>query len=53
MSLNSIETINTNKDNFKFLNIYPLKRATVIIGVKFGGCGINLEKTRIKINRIG
>ena len=27
--------------------------ATVIIGVKFGGCGINLDKDKTKIKVIG
>ena len=35
------------------LNNIPLKITIDMIGVKLGGCGINLEKTRIKINRIG
>ena len=40
-------------DIFKFLNKYPLIIATEIIGVKFGGCGINLENVNINIIQIG
>ena len=36
-----------------FLNKYPLIIATAIIGVKFGGWGINLANARINIKLIG
>ena len=40
-------------ERFKFLKRYPLNIAAVITGVKFGGCGINLENTKILIKNIG
>ena len=53
MSDTSIEIVITIKDMVKFLNKYPPMIATAIIGVKFGGCGINLAKANNKIIQIG
>ena len=46
-------TIKVKNDKFIFLKKYPLIIATAIIGVKFGGCGINLANARINIKLIG
>ena len=40
-------------DKLIFLKKYPLINATAIIGVKFGGWGINLAKAKINIKLIG
>jgi len=44
-SLRSIDVIMTKIEKLKFLKKKLLIIATATIGVKFGGCGINLEKT--------
>tara|TARA_B100002052_G_C15357908_1_gene365575 strand:+ start:275 stop:493 length:219 start_codon:yes stop_codon:yes gene_type:complete len=49
-SLISIDPIRTIKDINNVSKIIPHIIATEIMGVKFGGCGINLEKTNITIN---
>ena len=46
-------TIKVKNDKFIFLKKYPLIIATAIIGVKFGGCGINLANAKINIKLIG
>ena len=46
-------TIKVKNDKFIFLKKYPLIIATAIIGVKFGGCGINLANAKISIKLIG
>ena len=46
-------TIKAKNDKFIFLKKYPLIIATAIIGVKFGGCGINLANAKINIKLIG
>lgn len=41
------------KYEYKFcLNFIPANMHVANIGVKFGGCGINLEKARKKIDNI-
>ena len=44
---------NVVNDKYIFLKKYLLIIATAIIGVKFGGWGINLAKDKIKIKLIG
>ena len=51
-SLRNIDVIITNIEKLKFLKKKLLIIATAIIGVKFGGCGINLEKTNNNIKTI-
>ena len=46
-------TIKVKNDKFIFLKKYPLIIATAIIGVKFGGWGINLANAKINIKIIG
>tara|TARA_Y100000768_G_C23767922_1_gene581843 strand:- start:494 stop:658 length:165 start_codon:yes stop_codon:yes gene_type:complete len=48
-SLTNIDKITKNKPPIHELKKKPHKSATEIIGVKFGGWGINLDKTKIII----
>ncbi len=48
-----MEINNVAKDKYTFLKKKLLITAIAIIGVKFGGCGINLENAKIKIKLIG
>ena len=49
----SIATNKISNDKLIFLKKYPLINATAIIGVKFGGWGINLANANINIREIG
>ena len=49
----SIATNKISNDKLIFLKKYPLISATAIIGVKFGGWGINLANDKINTNPMG
>ena len=53
ISANNIEIKRVKIDIQTFLKKYPLKIATETIGVKFGGWGINLARTNIRIKLKG
>jgi len=53
MSVIKKDIITTLMDFVDLLKKILLKIVAAIIGVKFGGCGINLEKDKIKIKLIG
>ena len=52
MSVKIIDIPSIIIERLKFLKRKPLNIAAVIMGVKFGGCGINLENTKIPIKNI-